>query len=129
MKFVSYLLLGLLCSIAFPTGSMGQKSDSAAVSALVKIDSSDSKLRLEAWCQNNTFQSGEFHYKFEAIKLGKSGKSNSSQSGKFSLNTGQEKSLATLNLKIAPGDSVSADLDIYSDSVRIAEGHFRFRKK
>jgi len=107
---------------------MGQKNDTVVVSAQVKMDSSDSKLHLEAWCQNNTFQSNEFHYKFEAIKLGKSGKSNSSQSGKFSLDTGQEKSLATVNLNIVPGDSVAAELSVYADSVRIAEDHIRFRK-
>lgn|GEM_PF-3599785 len=128
MKLVSYFLLGLLCSIALPTDSMGQKNDTVVVSAQVKMDSSDSKLHLEAWCQNNTFQSNEFHYKFEAIKLGKSGKSNSSQSGKFSLDTGQEKSLATVNLNIVPGDSVAAELSVYADSVRIAEDHIRFRK-
>jgi len=128
VKLASSTLFGLFIFAVLPALTLGQESESAAIMAQVKIDSSESKLHLEAWCQNNTFQSDEFHYKFEAIKLGKSGKSNSSQSGKFSLEKGQAKSLAILNLNIITGDSISADLVICSDSVRIAEDHINYKQ-
>ncbi len=112
-----------------PISVFAQDSQSTKVYAHIKIDSSQTSMQLESYCRNNAFQSDQFRYKFVANKSGKSGNSKSSQSGKFTLNTGQRKSLATVHLNVVPGDTITADLTVFSDSVKVAEDHIHFRLK
>lgn len=115
---------GFMAAMFLIASNMAAQGDSsAAPMAKIEVDSAGSEFTFTATCLNKTFQTHQLSYKFDAKKIGRSGNANSSQSGDFSAKKGEQVTLSHSKLNVMSGDSLAITLDIFDDTVKIANDH------
>jgi len=87
--------------------------------AWITIKPVDSTLKIEAFCQSP--EDSQVKYKLVAKKIGRAGKTKTSQSGLVSLQAKEEKLLSRLNLSVSPEDKYEIRLEVYRDGMLVAE--------
>lgn len=88
---------------------------------VVKIEKEviEKQLKIKALVTNNTSTYQELNYLLISIKKGTSGNlSNNKQSGKFSINPGESKSLSEMSVNLEKGDALKAFLYIRDEEAQ-----------
>jgi hypothetical protein len=103
--------------------------------AKIEKDAIEKQLKIKALVTNNTSTYQELNYLLISIKKGASGNlSNNKQSGKFSINPNESKSLSEMSVNLEKGDALKAFLYIRDeqtqkliakDSLEINQDFFR----
>ena len=100
---------------------MTTRHESSDYKAWIVIEPGDSGIRIRPFCQNNTSEDVVLRYEMKAKKTGRSGTSQSSQSGSVEIAAGQEKSLSRLNLGVSGKDRYEINLKVYKDGKLVAK--------
>lgn len=119
-----YLFL-LTINIFYPqqTQAQEQQEEKKAVSAKLRVHSADNLFDIEGIAVNNTliYQSEYSYLLFVLKKSNKGNYSKSNQSGEFSLNPEEEKSLSTLKINVEKGETCKAYLFLRKDDALVAK--------
>ncbi|MDF2554089.1 MAG: hypothetical protein K0R77_3364 [Chryseobacterium sp.] len=128
-KFILYNFLFVFLSV-FIYGQEDKK-----IVAKIEKDAIEKQLKIKALVTNNTSTYQELNYLLISIKKGASGNlSNNKQSGKFSINPNESKSLSEMSVNLEKGDALKAFLYIRDeqtqkliakDSLEINQDFFR----
>ncbi|MDF2932335.1 MAG: hypothetical protein K0R36_1666 [Chryseobacterium sp.] len=128
-KFILYNFLFVFLSV-FIYGQEDKK-----IVAKIEKDAIEKQLKIKALVTNSTSTYQELNYLLISIKKGASGNlSNNKQSGKFSINPNESKSLSEMSVNLEKGDALKAFLYIRDeqtqkliakDSLEINQDFFR----
>ncbi len=128
-KFILYNFLFVFLSVFI----YGQEDKKIVVK--IEKDAIEKQLKIKALVTNNTSTYQELNYLLISIKKGASGNlSNNKQSGKFSINPNESKSLSEMSVNLEKGDALKAFLYIRDeqtqkliakDSLEINQDFFR----
>lgn len=116
MKKILLFLVAVSLLWPFSSSAYGQEYQ-----AWIKIEAENSHLKIKAYCLNNTSENANLKYKLTAWKLGKSGRTSTSQSGSFYLQIQEEKCLSQLGLGVSPKDEYEIKLEVYKDGKLVTE--------
>ena len=123
---ILHMLVGLISVFLVQAA---EPDPASKVSAVIRADTSAGALKFTAECRNNSFHRLGLRYKFTGKKIGRSGSSTSNQSGKFTIGTEEIRKLSDIKYNVVPGDSLALQLEIFRDTVRIAEDQLFMRLK
>lgn len=128
-----YSLLVFLFLMLLPSLTFGQEDK--RIIAKIENETLEKQLKIKAIVTNNTPTYVELNYLLVSIKKGENGNlSNNKQSGKFSINPGETKSLSEINVGLENKDALKAFLYIRDeqtqkliskDSLEINQNFFR----
>ena len=112
------ILMSMILVVFLAFSALAQSQE---YKAWLKIETDNSHLKIKAYCRNNTSENANLKYKLTAWKLGKSGRTSTSQSGSFYLQIQEEKCLSQLGLGVSPKDEYEIKLEVYKDGKLVAE--------
>lgn len=110
------LMTGFLLYSSPKTGD----DDKTIIAKILKEETSPGHYSFTATLENQEASSKEFFYRLKAEKTGKSGTSNSNQSGGAMVKPGKTVNLSNLTLNLDSEDQWKVILDIYHDDLHIA---------
>ena len=112
-NLVFYTFLFVFLSV-FTYGQEDKK-----IVAKIEKESIEKQLKIKALVNNNTSTYQELNYLLISIKKGSSGNlSNNKQSGKFSINPGESKSLSEMAVNLEKGDALKSFLYIRDEETQ-----------
>jgi len=128
----NFILFSFL-SVFFSVFIYGQEDKK--IVAKIEKEAVEKQLKIKALVNNNTSTYQELNYLLISIKKGSGGNlSNNKQSGKFSINPGESKSLSEMSVNLEKGDALKAFLYIRDeetqklitkDSLEINQDYFK----
>lgn len=112
-----YSLLVFLFLMLLPSSTFGQEDK--RIIAKIENETLEKQLKIKAIVTNNTPTYVELNYLLISIKKGENGNlSNNKQSGKFSINPGETKSLSEINVGLENKDALKAFLYIRDEQTQ-----------
>lgn len=112
-----YSLLVFLFLMLLPSSTFGQEDK--RIIAKIENETIEKQLKIKAIVTNNTPTYVELNYLLISIKKGENGNlSNNKQSGKFSINPGETKSLSEINVGLENKDALKAFLYIRDEQTQ-----------
>lgn len=112
-----YSLLVFLFLMLLPLSTFGQEDK--RIIAKIQNETIEKQLKIKAIVTNNTPTYVELNYLLISIKKGENGNlSNNKQSGKFSINPGETKSLSEINVGLENKDALKAFLYIRDEQTQ-----------
>lgn len=112
-----YSLLVFLFLMLLPSSTFGQEDK--RIIAKIENETIEKQLKIKAIVTNNTPTYVELNYLLVSIKKGENGNlSNNKQSGKFSINPGETKSLSEINVGLENKDALKAFLYIRDEQTQ-----------
>lgn len=112
-----YSLLVFLFLMLLPSSIFGQEDK--RIIAKIENETLEKQLKIKAIVTNNTPTYVELNYLLISIKKGENGNlSNNKQSGKFSINPGETKSLSEINIGLENKDALKAFLYIRDEQTQ-----------
>jgi len=112
-----YSLLVFLFLMLLPSSTFGQEDK--RIIAKIQNETIEKQLKIKAIVTNNTPTYVELNYLLISIKKGENGNlSNNKQSGKFSINPGETKSLSVINVGLENKDALKAFLYIRDEQTQ-----------
>lgn len=112
-----YSLLVFLFLMLLPSSIFGQEDK--RIIAKIENETIEKQLKIKAIVTNNTSTYAELNYLLVSIKKGENGNlSNNKQSGKFSINPGETKSLSEINVGLENKDALKAFLYIRDEQTQ-----------
>lgn len=112
-----YSLLVFLFLMLLPSSIFGQEDK--RIIAKIENETIEKQLKIKAIVTNNTPTYVELNYLLVSIKKGENGNlSNNKQSGKFSINPGETKSLSEINIGLENKDALKAFLYIRDEQTQ-----------
>jgi hypothetical protein len=100
-----------------PSSTFGQEDK--RIIAKIENETIEKQLKIKAIVTNNTPTYVELNYLLVSIKKGENGNlSNNKQSGKFSINPGETKSLSEINVGLENKDALKAFLYIRDEQTQ-----------
>jgi len=110
---ISLILIVLIVFIFLPSNAVSAEG-LKDYQAWLSVESQNSHLKIKAYCRNNTSEDSFLKYRLSAVKIGKTGRSISSQSGSVYLRSQEKKCLSQLSLEVSPKDGYEIKLEVYS---------------
>lgn len=110
----------LMAGFALPSSQVPKDGDQSVIARILKEETARGHYSFTATLENHQTSPKEFFYRFHAEKTGKSGTSNSNQSGSATVKPGKTANLSNLTLNLDAKDQWKIMLAVYVDDILVA---------
>lgn len=115
------LVFLVIFGLAWGFNSLAYSQEKEDYKARIAIESENSHLKIKAYCLNNTSEEVVLRHQLKVLKSGRSGRTNSFQSGSVCLQSQEEKCVTQSRLRVSSEDEYQIKLEVYKDGKLIAK--------